>query len=154
MKQLGGETLTNSQHDIKEPMTESTLESLAKKLKKHNTQVIKGSMSYNEAVTNILREAVNRWGEDSQILQAIQELSELIKALCKTYQGGTWKRVYEEIADVEIMIDQLKLMEFFDKTDVETVKTKKLARLKHKLDWDEWIDWNMSEKTAIAIVMG
>ena len=53
----------------------------------------------------------NHYGIDSQALVAIEEMSELTKELCKYFRGYNRKReIIEEIADVEIMMEQLKCL--------------------------------------------
>ena len=58
---------------------------------------------------NICRAAVDHFGEKSQIIVAIEEMSELTKALTKWEREiGSTSEIAEEIADVEIMLAQLK----------------------------------------------
>ena len=57
----------------------------------------------------IYQAAVEHFGEKSQIIVAIEEMSELIKELTKWERGiGSTAGIAEEIADVEIMLQQLK----------------------------------------------
>jgi len=75
--------------------------------------------------------AIREWGEEAQMLMAIEECSELIQALTKVWRGKHSKsNIEEEIADVEIMIDQLKII--FDAGGVADWRKTKLERL-HKL---------------------
>ncbi len=49
------------------------------------------------------------YGKESQSIVAIEELSELQKELCKMLRGiGSTEHLAEEIADVEIMLCQIK----------------------------------------------
>lgn len=71
-------------------------------------------------------------GREHQILVAIEELSELQKELTKHLRNDSYtnnKKITEEIADVEICIDQLK--RFFDQDNqlVQFIKDYKLKRL-------------------------
>jgi len=71
-------------------------------------------------------------GKSHQLTVCIEELSELIKELSKWIrnkgQGGNEMKIIEEIADVEITLDQMKL--FFDHNNgVEFFKEFKLKRL-------------------------
>lgn len=62
---------------------------------------------------DVLQAAVDHYGSDRQIDKAIEEMSELTKALLKLrYDANeqTVENVFEEMADVEIMLDQLKLI--------------------------------------------
>ena len=60
-----------------------------------------------------MKDAIDHYGNDMQITQSIEKLSELIHALCKykTQKSHiTFSNVIEEIADVQFMLMQLKLM--------------------------------------------
>ena len=80
--------------------------------------------------------AEKQWGKEAQLVQAVEELSELIKAICKYLnRGGEIKYIFEETADVEIMCAQIRHM-FTDKGsdfDIDTYKNFKLDRLAVKL---------------------
>ena len=54
-----------------------------------------------------LKTFVEHYGVYSQQIKTIEECSELIKAICKCEDMNT---IIDEIADVEIMINQLKVM--------------------------------------------
>ena len=81
-------------------------------------------------VKSIYQQALTKWGYSAQLLMAIEECSELIKAICSSFRGRN-TNVAEEIADVEIMCKQLRVMYGSDAVDKE--KKKKLARLKRRL---------------------
>lgn len=88
----------------------------------------------------ILKKAVETYGEESQIDMAIEECSELIQALCKYKRAKhgaslikSLENVAEEMADVEIMMAQLKLI-FKNNLVVEAVKAEKLKRLENNLN--------------------
>lgn len=77
--------------------------------------------------------AINTWGVDAQQTVAIEELSELAKEICKIKRGaGDLQHLAEEIADVEIMCDQLRYMFAVD-TLVDEWKVGKLRRLQERL---------------------
>ena len=85
---------------------------------------------------DIYAEALNRWGEQAQIMMLFEEMSELQQAICKDYRANdysTRNNIAEEIADVEIMLEQMK--ELFDcHTHVSIQKNIKLKRLGETLD--------------------
>lgn len=82
----------------------------------------------------IYRQAIEKWGAESQIYMLFEEMSELQKEICKNKRGkANFHRIAEEIADVEIMIGQMKLL-FSIKDAVENFKKYKLERLKDRLD--------------------
>ena len=55
----------------------------------------------------ILRAAIERYGRGTQRDKAIEELSELIRALARCDDS---ENVAEEMADVRIMLDQLEII--------------------------------------------
>lgn len=73
---------------------------------------------------------INKFGKKEQITVAIEELSELQKELCKylRYFGKIdINHISEEMADVEIMLEQLKVI-FNNSIDVEYRKKEKIQR--------------------------
>jgi NTP pyrophosphatase (non-canonical NTP hydrolase) len=101
----------------------------------------------------VFKEAVLKWGEKAQILQCIEELSELTTALCKQFRRDNEDNILEEIADVLICISQLMIL-FKAERKIELIKLKKIARLVHKLETGEWIDYKtiLSEEQAWKII--
>lgn len=91
---------------------------------------------------DIMLRAIHRYGEAAQIDMAVEEMAELTKALCKVKRatpGATTTaaiaNVIEEIADVRIMLDQLRLI-FARSTD--EVEEDKLRRLLARINsWKE-----------------
>ncbi len=75
----------------------------------------------------LYRKALEKWGPDTQILKTIEELCELVLALLGTDQ----QEIYGEMADVEIMLEQLEVS--FGCRDM--VKLKKLAKLDRLKGW-------------------
>lgn len=81
---------------------------------------------------NTLLKAVETYGYRAQQAMAIEEMSELTKAICKFWRHKnkeTYDDVLEEMADVEIMLDQLKMMF----SDPKEIREKKIHRLFHRL---------------------
>lgn len=56
--------------------------------------------------------AIAHYGEDSQIWVAVEEMAELMKELAKEHRpsGTTLEALVDEIADVTIMMEQLRLI--------------------------------------------
>lgn len=80
-----------------------------------------------------LNQAIKVYGPDMQQNIAIEEMSELTKEICKVKRGmGSKLNLAEEIADVEIMIQQLKIIHDVDSM-VDVFKIKKIERLKERL---------------------
>lgn len=81
--------------------------------------------------------ALETWGELAQVEMLMEESIELALATRKFIRNKndiTFKKLAEEVADVEIMIEQTKLM--FPSLEILTpnIKDSKLARLKLRLD--------------------
>lgn len=67
------------------------------------------------------------------MIVAIEELSELQKEICKYLRGkGDMQHIAEEVADVEIMIEQLT-MAFNIRADVIRWRRKKFERLSGRM---------------------
>lgn len=91
-----------------------------------------------------LKEAIKVFGTDAQVELAIEEMSELTKALIKDrryHRKGDIKaamlnlhNVCEEIADVEVMTTQLRLIFDLDKEvdEIKRAKVRKLAEHLHE----------------------
>ncbi len=82
----------------------------------------------------IIKRVVEHYGKDMQLNVCIEELSELIKELCKDKRGqGNPYHIAEEMADVRIIMAQLD--EIYHNTDAVAKWTKtKLKRLKQRLN--------------------
>ena len=82
---------------------------------------------------NIYQEAINKFGADHQILKAVEELNELATALMHFRDGKVEPNdVESEIADVEIMIEQLKII--FIRENIGKLHGAKLYNLEKKIN--------------------
>lgn len=91
----------------------------------------------------LLQKAIDTYGEDAQMDMCIEEMSELTKAILKlrryqkAHEGDCTKalldNIAEEVADVEIMLEQVKIM-LECENEVNEQKKYKLIRLKARLD--------------------
>lgn len=80
----------------------------------------------------IYENAISKWGENEQIWMAIEEMGELIASINRYRRGrGTPLDLLEEIADVQIMSEQLAVI--FGAEEIEKVKIIKLERLKGRI---------------------
>ena len=79
----------------------------------------------------ILEQAIAVFGARAQEEKAIEELAELICAIAHKHCGRT-SNIAEEIADVEIMLEQLKLInDCFEA--VEEIRAAKIKRLAERI---------------------
>lgn len=84
--------------------------------------------------TEVLQRALDTYGSLLQIVMVFEEMSELQKELCKYLRGKcSPANIAEEIADVEIMLEQMKML-FCCADDVRDVRRRKVERLKARLD--------------------
>ena len=68
------------------------------------------NISYEERKATY-KVALRKWGIDSQVMMAVEEMSELTKEICKIFRGkGTMDDLADEIADVLITLEQLKFI--------------------------------------------
>lgn len=78
----------------------------------------------------ILQSAIDWYGSTHQVDMAIEEMAELTQALCKikrAWSKETFVNVLEEIADVQIMLDQMRLI-YGQTAEIETAKLERLQR--------------------------
>lgn len=85
----------------------------------------------------VYTKALETWGQEAQITMVFEEMAELQKELCKMLRGNqVTGNIAEEIADVEIMLEQMKLL--FEIEDyVRALKRGKLERLDERLELQE-----------------
>ena len=82
----------------------------------------------------ILMAAIKTYGNDAQKKTALEEMSELQKEICKNWRGkDNYDEIAEEIADVEIMLDQLKMIYGISERQVLKFRNDKVIRLKERL---------------------
>lgn len=125
-----------------------------KKLMDHAANAIEELMSVNEGLRKcntkaamkmarmyalsleekeVFETAIKTWGIGDQIYMVFEEMSELQKELCKNYRGeANEDRIADEIADVEIMLDQLKII-FKNEGAVLRHRKAKIDRLMNRL---------------------
>ena len=86
---------------------------------------------------DIYHRALKTWGKNPQMLQVIEEMSELTKEILKNDNRGkdNVSEIIEETADVEIMLEQLKCC-YNINTQVADYKKQKLLKIAKRLD--EW----------------
>lgn len=96
-------------------------------MKRYNDEVI-----YEERKATY-RVALRKWGVAAQTMMAIEEMSELTKEICKLGRGKCdMESLADEIADVTIMLEQLRLI--YDLDDrVCAHMAEKIRRLQGRL---------------------
>jgi len=88
----------------------------------------------------IYEQAVKHYGKLNQLIKAMEECGELIQALARWAEGEpVIGNIAEEIADVEIMIEQLKII-LGDKYEeyLTLKKAEKLGKLAERLELEKY----------------
>lgn len=99
----------------------------------------------------VFTRAISIYGSDEQMRVAQEECAELIQAISKyhrmsmkkkakndhRYLDRTIKNLKEEIVDVQIMLDQLKLMFGFTQKELDEIREGKIERLSNHLPGPE-----------------
>lgn len=87
---------------------------------------------------NTYERALKTWGKVPQMLQVIEEMSELTKEILKNINRhkDNISELIEETADVEIMLEQLKYC-YNIHQQVADYKAQKLQKIEKRLD-----DWS------------
>ena len=90
----------------------------------------------------LYKRTIRVWGKEPQMLQVIEEMSELTKEILKNVnrKKDNIAEIIEEAADVEIMLGQLKCCYAIEK-QVAEYKAEKLKTIAKRLD-----EWEMKEK--------
>lgn len=90
---------------------------------------------------------IEHYGADHQLAKSVEELTEFIHVAARRLQSGQWNKVafYEELADVYVVLDQVKLifceqekirMNEFENILADEIKLK-LERTKERMVKDE-----------------
>jgi hypothetical protein len=85
----------------------------------------------------VYQEAKRQWGERSQIVAALEELAECSVVLAKYLNGKhqDLDTIYTELADAEIMLEQMRI--YFSGAKIDEFKDFKLRRLSKRLGLHE-----------------
>lgn len=99
-------------------------------------------MTMNRWELKILRQVIAKFGIDYQLAIVQEECAELIQAISKLKRAGNsdhpgrtaktaMNNLYEEVADVQIMLDQIRLM--YPSKAYDAIRNEKLARLEKRM---------------------
>lgn len=65
----------------------------------------------NMTKRDVLEKAIDAFGKDAQLWMVVEEMSELLKEICKFMRGKENQlQIADEMADVLIMLEQLKII--------------------------------------------
>lgn len=87
--------------------------------------------------TRKMRDIIEFYGKDMQLNICIEEMSELIKELCKVKRGKPNRdNIAEEMADVRIIMEQLSII-FDNDAEVDKWYRFKINRLYERFEQDK-----------------
>ncbi|MDU2203438.1 MAG: hypothetical protein E7E43_02265 [Thomasclavelia ramosa] len=91
-------------------------------------------MEFNTNQINVMLDALEHYGNNPQVDMAIEEMSELTKELLKNRRGKENRSdIAMEMADVYIMLEQLKFIFGIDETELKVNAELKIQRLKNRI---------------------
>lgn len=94
----------------------------------------KGLINANVDYSIVCKDALETFGKVSQMMMVLEETAELQKEISKNFRGeSNITLIAEEIADVEIMLEQMKIL-FNIREDVEEWKKAKAKRLIQRIE--------------------
>lgn len=83
-------------------------------------------------MNDFYNEIIDKLGEHNQMIKCVEELTELSQVLCKVLSsddsGATKDKAIEEIADVEIMLNQIKIILDISDEEIANMKNYKIIR--------------------------
>lgn len=83
--------------------------------------------------TAVCQRAVDAYGKEHQLIICMEEMAELTKELSKNLRGHhNFREIAEEVADVEVMLEQVKLIFELREAAAEE-KEAKLLRLRERI---------------------
>jgi hypothetical protein len=104
-------------------------QAILRKLARHEDD-----LETRSAQSAIMSSAIMAYGAQAQELMLLEEMSELQKEICKYERGAeNVQHIAEEIADVEIMLEQMKIL-FECAEAVSAFRKAKLDRLRRRIE--------------------
>ena len=99
-------------------------------------------MTMNKQERAVLRAAIDKYGPKNQLSQTQEECAELIQAISKLNRAedndhpgraakAALNHLMEEHADVQIMLDQIRIM--YPSKAYDTIRAQKIARLEKRM---------------------
>lgn len=83
---------------------------------------------------DVLNKAIEEWGANANLWVFVEEISELIKEISKAVRyKPDCDKIAEEIADVEIAIELVKIIFNIKQEHIERIKKDKIERLERRL---------------------
>lgn len=96
---------------------------------------------FTQSQIELMQNALDKWGLNAQVGQAVEECAELIVALQKhvnrSVKSGTVESILDEMADVQMMIAQMRLALEIDDDTFHKRIAEKFAMLEKYIENDE-----------------
>ena len=105
-------------------------------------------LNWTDEQSEIFARCVELWGEESQWLLALEELSELQKELIlgmRRKKGKNLPEIIEEMADVYVTLEQIRRICNIPAADIQKHADAKMTRLKERQD--KWVLNNQNKNT-------
>jgi len=85
------------------------------------------------------RRIADYYGKQAQLIQAMEELGELTQAIARRMNKKTFKtdELYSEMADVYIMLEQVKYLELMNQDELEDMIDYKIDRQLDRIEEDK-----------------
>lgn len=79
---------------------------------------------------NIMLQLIEKYGKDAQVIQTLEEMSELQKELIKNINRGAdnRKEILAEFIDLRFMLEQIKVIYDFTDSEIQNMDEEKLAK--------------------------
>jgi len=97
-------------------------------------------MQSDGVVRRLLAEAIDRWGDDRQMIECCEKLGTLIQAICRRFDkgpgaddAGAGEEIVEGMVEVEIMLEQLRMILNVDPATEKRWTERKLRNLMLRL---------------------
>lgn len=83
---------------------------------------------------DVLKKAIDKYGHNHQLDMCVEEMSELIKEICKKKRGSdNHAELVEELADVHIVLKQLEIICEINPRELQGMIYQKTERLKERM---------------------
>lgn len=101
-----------------------------------NSSFNESNSQYKDPIP-VLKKAICKYGKQAQLDVAVEEMAELTKEIIKSKRGASnYHQIVEELADVYIMMTQIKLIYGIYDEELINAMDLKIARLEKRLQND------------------
>lgn len=101
-----------------------------------NSSFNESNSQYKDPIP-VLKKAICKYGKQAQLDVAVEEMAELTKEIIKSKRGASnYRQIVEELADVYIMLTQIRLIYGIYDEELINAMHLKIARLEKRLQND------------------